>query len=137
MSMKTYLLVQYNSILKYIFISLFTATVEAIIGFYLVSRRGINIIEANTFSVLMGTIIHYLLISKKVFGKKYSLWTLIVYIATFILGIILQNIVIYFSYEYFLLNSTPYFRYMGSKLLSITIPFGIVYSIRKKLYLMR
>lgn len=122
-------------VIKYILISLFTATIEAIIGIFLINKKGFGIIEANTISILTSTIIHYLLISKIVFNKRYSLWTLTIYIVTFIFGIIVQNIVIFYSYEFFLLKFSPYIRYVGSKLLSITIPFAVVYSIRKKMYL--
>lgn len=126
-----------HPIIKYICISLFTAGLEATIGFFLVNEKGFLIVEANTISVLLGTTLHYLLISKKVFRKKISLWTVVVYAGTFLMGIIVQNIVIYYSYEHLLANLTSYFRYAGSKFLSITIPFGLVYSVRKKLYLMR
>lgn len=122
-------------IVKYIIISLFTAVLEAIIGFLLMNEKSLHIIGANTFSILIGSTIHYLLISKKVFNKDYNLYTVLVYIGTFILGIVLQNIVIFYSYEQILAHLTPYFRYAGSKFLSIFIPFGVVYSIRKKLYL--
>ena len=58
-------------IVKYIIISLFTAVLEAIIGFLLMNEKGFHIIGANTFSILMGSTIHYLLISKKVFNKDF------------------------------------------------------------------
>lgn len=124
-------------IVKYIIISLFTAVLEAIIGFLLMNEKGFHIIGANTFSILIGATIHYLLISKKVFNKDYSLYTVLVYVGTFILGIVLQNFVIFYSYEQILAHLTPYLRYAGSKFLSIIIPFGVVYSIRKKLYLLK
>lgn len=135
--MKHCSLLSYYPVIKYILISLFTATIEAIIGIFLINKKGFGIIEANTISILMSTIIHYLLISKIVFNKRYSLWSITIYIVTFIFGIILQSIVIYYSYEFFLLNFSPYIRYVGSKILSITIPFAVVYSIRKKMYLLK
>ncbi len=122
-------------IVKYIFVSLFTAAIEAVIGFLLMNDKGFHIIGANTFSILIGSTIHYLLISKKVFNKDYNLYTIIIYLSTFILGIVLQNIVIFYSYNQILTFFSPYLRYAGSKFLSIVIPFGVVYSIRKKLYL--
>lgn len=124
-------------VIKYIIVSLLTASLEATIGFFLVDEKGFRVIEANTFSIFFGTTLHYLLISKSVFHKKYSLWTILVYGGTFIMGIVLQNIAIYYSYEHLLASLSPYIRYTGSKLLSITIPFGVVYSIRKKLYLLK
>ena len=122
-------------IVKYIGVSLFTAALEAVIGFLLMNEKGFHIIGANTFSILIGATMHYLLISKKVFYKDYNLYTFLVYLSTFILGIVLQNIVIYYFYERILTIFTPYLRYAGSKFSSIVIPFGVVYSIRKKLYL--
>ena len=122
-------------IVKYIIVSLFTAAIEAVIGFLLMNDKGFHIIGANTFSILIGSTIHYLLISKKVFNKDYNLYTIIIYLSTFILGIVLQNIVIFYSYNQILTLFSPYLRYAGSKFLSIVIPFGVVYSIRKKLYL--
>lgn len=124
-------------IVKYIIVSLFTAALEAVIGFLLMNDKGFHIIGANTFSILIGSTIHYLVISKKVFNKEYSLYTIIVYLGTFILGIVLQNIVIFYSYNQILTYFSPYLRYAGSKFLSIVIPFGVVYSIRKKLYLLK
>ena len=130
-------LIQKYSIVRYIFISLFTAAIEAEIGFLLMKQEGFHIIGANTFSVLIGAILHYLLISKKVFNKSYNKYTASVYLVTFFLGIVLQNIVIFYSYEYVLNCLNPYIQFMGSKFLSITIPFIVVYSVRKKLYLSR
>lgn len=124
-------------IVKYIIVSLFTAALEAVIGFLLMNDKGFHIIGANTFSILIGSTIHYLVISKKVFNKEYSLYTIIVYLGTFILGIVLQNIVIFYSYNQILTYFSLYLRYAGSKFLSIVIPFGVVYSIRKKLYLLK
>ena len=108
-------------IVKYIFVSLFTAAIEAVIGFLLMNDKGFHIIGANTFSILIGSTIHYLLISKKVFNKDYNLYTIIIYLSTFILGIVLQNIVIFYSYNQILTFFSPYLRYAGSKFLSIVI----------------
>lgn len=133
--MNLVLLNKYLMVIRYILISLFTAVIEALIGFLLMNEKGIHIIGANTFSILIGSTLHYLLVSKRVFNKEYNIYTVLVYLGTFILGIVLQNIVIFYSFEHILDKVSPYFRYAGSKFLSIAIPFIVVYTVRKKLYL--
>lgn len=128
------LILRHKQILKYLSCSIFTAVVETVAGYYLKGMFSINIVVANTISIFVGMIIHYVLVSKTVFERDYDLWSIFVYAATFLIGIVLQNAIICVAYEALRFRSIDFIRYVLSKGFSLGIPFFAIYYLRKKLY---
>lgn len=128
------LLSKHRQIIVYGLCSVFTCILETIIGYILKNHVGMELIIANSASILIGGIIHYLLVTKKAFRKSFSLWNCFVYVITFILGFVLQNIVMKVAYEFVLYVLPELYRYTISKFASVVVPFFFVYLVRKYLY---
>lgn len=131
------LLEKHRQIIIYIGCSVFTCLFEAVIGYILKDQIGYPLVFANTISIFLGAIVHYILVSTKAFEKKMNAWNLFVYVATFVLGLLLQNVVIYLTYHkclIFLDSKYEMIRYVGSKFVSVAIPFFLIYYLRKYLY---
>ena len=58
----------------------------------------------------------------------------IIYVGTFIFGIFLQDFVIALFYNYILADVDAFIRYVVSKLMSLGIPFIVLYLLRSFLY---
>ncbi len=125
---------KYRQIIVYGLCSVFTCILETVIGYIAKNTFGVELVLANSIAIAVGAVIHYLLVSYKAFQKKVDFWNLFVYIFTFILGFFLQNIVMKFSYEYIVSGLSEIYRYTGSKILSVALPFFLVYFVRKYLY---
>lgn len=128
------LFTKYRQIIIYGMCSVFTCILELIIGYVAKNSLGMELIFANSIGIFVGAVVHYLLISYKAFHRKASLWNLFVYVITFILGFVLQNLVMKVFYEYVFFMLLEIYRYTGSKLASVAIPFFFVYFVRRYLY---
>lgn len=134
------LLIKNKKIIIYFLCSAFTALLEAIL--LLIFKRFIpllgNIVYANTIAIFLSSIIHYILTSKFAFKVRMSFLSLIVYIATFLIGVLIQNAVIWVSYQKILISliENDNLRTILSKGVSLTVSFFITYFIRQKLNLM-
>lgn len=131
------LLNKYRQILIYIGCSVFTCLLEAGIGYLLKNYLQYPLVIANTISIFLGAVVHYVLVSTKAFEKKMNAWNLFVYVATFTLGLLLQNLVIYVVYNKCLCmlgDDYEMLRYVCSKFISVAIPFFVIYYLRKYLY---
>ncbi len=125
---------KYRQILVYGFCSVFTCVLETVIGYGLKNYLGQKLIVANSISILIGAIVHYVLVTKKAFKRRTSLWNGFVYIITFILGFVLQNLVMKITYDKLLFMLIEVYRYTISKFVSVGVPFFLVYFVRKYLY---
>lgn len=125
---------KHRQIILYMLCSAITATIETVIGFFLAEIIRMDIVQANTISILIGGVINYLLISKKVFYSKYNVWTAFVYLVTFVIGLSLQNFLIWICYEYVFVFMWKFFRYVFSKGMSLVIPFGVMFYLRNWLF---
>ena len=124
---------KYRDILIYLLCSIFTALIEMGIGWNLLKILP-NIVVTNTIAIIISAIIHYLITLKFVFRQKNSMGNVIIYVGTFILGILLQDFVIEIFYDYMLVNVEEVIRYVVSKLVSLAIPFVVIYLLRSFLY---
>ena len=127
------LLKKYKSILSYGFISVAVTVIDVIVTY--IFSQILIIVIANSIGVITGGIIQYILNSKFVFHVKHDNKNFAIYAITFILGLILANLIIYFSniiFNMYLQNENIVF--LISKGLSIVIPFFALYFIRKELY---
>ena len=127
------LLEKYKDILIYLLCSIFTALIEMGIGWNLLKILP-DIVVTNTIAILISSIIHYFITLKFVFRQKNSTGNVIIYVGTFIFGIFLQDFVIDIFYNYILGNMGELTRYTISKIVSLAIPFMVLYLLRRYLY---
>lgn len=116
-------------ILKYLCCSVVSALFEAVLGWVLLKLLTNQIVIANTIAIIVGAVLHYFLTLLFVFRKRNNYKSFIIYVSTFLLGIFLQDAVIWFFY-YKLTGMTEVTRYAASKGLSLVIPFYALYYIR-------
>jgi hypothetical protein len=92
------------------------------------------LVTANTVGVISGFIIHYLLSSKSVFQTELGLKGFVIYLGTFLLGLILADSLIYAGEHYIFIRFEKSLSFLYSKGLSIIIPFFMLYYLRKILF---
>jgi len=114
--------------------SILVTFLDVFIYWMLLRYTNIPLIGANTIGVVSGFIIHYALSSKTVFKTNYSSRGFIVYLLTFLLGLVLANCLVYASYHYLFIYLGPNGRQLASKVVSIVIPFFALYYLRKYIY---
>lgn len=121
-------------LIRYLIYSMIV-TVLDITAVYIGNRiLGWSLITSNTFGVMLGFIIHYSLSSKKVFNTEYGAMGFIIYLGTFVLGLIIANFLIYISYEYIFKGLNLDANLILSKGVSVVLPFFLLYYSRKFLY---
>lgn len=125
---------KYNKLIRYFSFSVFVTFIDFFIVWILMKFFGLSIVFANTIGVIIGFIIHYILSSKSVFDTKYGIKGFIAYLGTFLIGLILADLLIYISYKYFMYFFGNYTSLMLSKGVSILAPFFIMYFLRKLIY---
>lgn len=126
-------MLKYWKIIKYALCSVATALLETAVGWLLLHLLPYGIVAANTAAIIMGAIAHYFLTLLLVFEKKNNAKSFAVYVVTFLLGLVLQNAIIWAFYEQLLVNQTEILRFVISKGMSLVIPFFLLYYIRSYL----
>lgn len=132
-SMLKKIISKYNNILIYGSISIGVTIIDVIVTYIL--KHFTLLVIANSAGVITGGIIQYILNSKFVFHVNKNTKNFGIYVLTFIFGLILANLIIYYSdmlFHYYIFNERLIF--LLSKGLSIIIPFFALYFIRKGLY---
>ena len=124
---------KYHDILIYLSCSILTALIEMGIGWNLLKILP-DIVITNTIAILISSIIHYLITLKLVFRQKNTIGNVIIYVVTFVLGIVLQDLIIVIFYNYIFVDAGEFIRYTVSKILSLGIPFFVIYLLRSFLY---
>lgn len=120
---------KYRKIITYLICSVIAALFEASIGWILLNALVFDIVITNIMAIFAGAVIHYFLTIIFVFKIKNSPASVLVYVITFGLGILLQSLVIKFFYV--ILAGLPgVYRYIISKGLSLVIPFAVIYFVR-------
>lgn len=127
------LLEKYRDIIVYLLCSIFTALIEMGIGWNLLQILP-DIVVTNTIAIIISAIIHYFITLKFVFRQKNNIGNVIIYVGTFIFGILLQDFVIAIFYNYILADVGEFIRYATSKLVSLALPFVVTYLLRSFLY---
>lgn len=122
-----------KQLILYLFCSVAAALVESGIGWIFLQTFSFHITIINTMAIFFGAVVHYFLTSIIVFKIKRNAASVLVYVLSFGIGILLQNAVIWLFYDFLLKAQTQGIRYAVSKALSLAIPFFAVYFIRKKL----
>lgn len=122
---------KHKDIFWYFLCSVASFLFEIIIGWVLLQFLQRQIVVANTVTVALGAILHYFLTLALVFRKKNTRKTILIYIITFLFGLMLQNLIIGLFYNQFLLGWVEMWRYLVSKAFSVAIPFFALFYIRR------
>ncbi len=129
------LFVKYKKAVKYIFFSVITALIEAIVGLLCINCLGFNEVVSNAAGIIIGAGIHYLCVTRAVFEKNTEIRTLAVYIFTFFLGMALQNFIVW-GVSLILRDILEInIRYLAAKVCSLAVSFVVMYQVRKYLYM--
>lgn len=99
--------------------------------FYIVV--GLDIIVANSIGLIVGFLWTFIA-SKIVFHKQRTLRGFVVYLGTFVLGMVMANLVIKYAAEFFGRFLSKRISFMISKVLSGFLPFLSNYIIRKRVF---
>ena len=123
---------EYIRIGSYLLFSLAVTVIEMVIGWLLLQWLDDRILIVNTIALTIGAVIHYLLTTRFSFKKPYTLSSMGVYAASHILGLIIQNAVIFALYHHLLDGLNEGLQYVLSKILSMLASLIITYIIRAK-----
>jgi len=124
------------AIANYFFYSVIVTVVDTGIVWALVRFSSVHLVTANTIGVVTGFLLHYLLASKTVFDTEYGIAGFVIYLATFLIGLVLANWLIFMSYNYVFHAFALDLRILMSKGVSVAIPFFAMYYIRKYSFLL-
>lgn len=92
-----------------------------------------SLIFSNTTGLVVGFLFTFLA-SKIVFHKDYTLKGFLVYLGTFLLGMVLDNLIIKLASAFFIKFFAKNIAFLISKVLSGIVPFAVSYILRKKIF---
>lgn len=125
---------KYNMIIKYFLCSVSSSIIDFAILYVL---KGVfdEIVVANTISIIVSSIFHYIVTSNYVFKVKKNIYSIIIYVVTFFIGLSIQNFVIWVTYTklFVTLIENDMILTLLSKALSLGSSFIITYMLRKVL----
>lgn len=127
------LLIKYNKIIVYGLITVFISAVDIAIV-RILSLSHVEVWIANTIGVLVGSIIQYILSLKYAFKKEHSTYRLFVHIGTFLIGLVIADLVVHYMYIFLQTVYSEQASFYLAKFSSMVATFFISYGIRKKLY---
>lgn len=114
------------NIVKYLMISCASVIIDFSISYLLYKKMGFNYLYSTNSGIFCGFIFQYFTSMNFVFTNNKHIKSFAVYLTTFLVGLALANISIWFSFDFLNLS------FSFSKILSISIPFFITYFIRKR-----
>lgn len=128
------LILRFKNIIQYGLFSVASTVVDTIAVWLLFNGAGMELVYANTIGIILGFILDFFLSSKFVFNTKYGLRSFLIYLGTFIFGLLLANFLITTSYDFASLYFSEGPAFLISKAVSIVLPFFLLYFVRKGLY---
>lgn len=127
---------KYRSVLSYLAFSVMCAGIETAIGLLVLNFLCSSALVSNIIATLIGSVVHYLCVTKKSFDANVSLSTFLVYAGTFVLGLIVQNIVVWLVNGMLIDLCGKNYAFILAKGFSLVISFFLLYGVRKMLYRM-
>ena len=128
------LIEKYSQVIKYFIISCGTAVIELCIGLLLINLLHLSEVVSNTAGILIGSAIHYVCVTKKVFDRSVDIRTVVIYISTFLLGLLIQNGGVGAVCRLLVGVVGKSIGYTVSKVASLAVSFFVLYGVRKFLY---
>lgn len=126
--------IKHNQMLLYLMNSFLVTFIDIFIVWIANRYLGLGLVTANTIGVIVGFVIHYVLSSKKVFNADYGILVFLIYLGTFLIGIVSADLLIYAGNEFVFSRLEKNINFLLSKGLSIVGPFFIMYYLRRFLY---
>lgn len=120
--------------LRYLLNSIYVTIIDTLIVWLMYRVMTVNIVAANTTGVVLGFILHYLLSSKSVFDIELGVPGFIIYLTTFLMGLVMADWLIYAGETYMFRELPTNLSFLSSKGLSIVLPFFFLYFIRRLLF---
>lgn len=125
-----------KNIVKYFFCSAISAVLEFVLLLVLKKAFGsyeYGLIAANTISVTVSAILHFIMTSKLVFEVRVSFVSAIIYVVTFLAGLLIQNSVLWVCYNQIFnrIFTNDFILTVSSKCVSLAASFFITYFLRK------
>jgi putative flippase GtrA len=115
------------NIIKYLLISCLASAVDLGISNYLYQILHINYLLACNLGIAAGFLFQYFIGMKYVFSDSRKSKSFVIYLSTFIIGLMLATATMWMSY------SVLDFTFFYSKIMSMLLPFFITYFVRKTL----
>jgi len=110
---------------KYFIISCFASIVDLFISYFLFKVINLSYLLACNLGIISGFIFQYFMCIKYVFKKNGFINSLIIYLSTFFLGVVLADGTMWVGYE------EVHLTFIISKVLSMAVPFFFTYFLRK------
>lgn len=115
------------NIIKYLLISCLASAVDLGISSYLYHIMHINYLLACNLGIAVGFLFQYFIGMKYVFNDSRKSKSFVIYLGTFIIGLMVATATMWTSYSVFNLS------FFNSKIMSMLLPFFITYFVRKTL----
>ncbi|WP_432402830.1 GtrA family protein [Wukongibacter sp. M2B1] len=115
------------NIIRYFIISCAATVIDFYLSYLLYKKIELNYLFSTNLGMFCGFIFQYFASMKFIFTNNKDINSFVIYIATFLIGLILANTTIWFSFDFLKLS------FVFSKMISIVGPFFIIYFIRKKI----
>lgn len=112
---------------KYFMVSCLVSVIDFFISNLLYKVVNLNYLTACNIGIILGFVVQYFICTKYVFKTQITISSIIVFLATFFVGIALADGTMWSSYRLL------YLSFFISKILSMGLPFFITYFIRKAL----
>lgn len=124
---------KHRQLVAYALVTIFISVVDIVIVRLLLSFD-IKIWIANTVGVISGSLLQYILVLKFAFKIEHSNDKLLIHIATFLIGLLIADLIIHYSYLFLLEMFTKNMSFFIAKILSMLGTFFVTFFLRKKLY---
>lgn len=114
------------SVVKYFILSCLASVIDFCLSYFSYKVINMNYLFSCNLGIFAGMIFHYSTSMKYIFKADDTIKSLITYLITFFLGLMLANGTMWVSYKLI------YFSFFISKVLSMGVPFFAMYFVRKK-----
>lgn len=115
------------NITKYFLISCLASVVDLFISNYLYNIMQINYLIACNLGIVAGFLFQYFTGMKYIFKDGSRVKSFIIYVCTFVIGLLLASVTMWTSYNIFSMS------FLYSKLMSMAVPFFVTYLTRRML----
>lgn len=124
---------KYQTLIKYMLAAFLGHLLNFLVAYILYVPLDRTLIFSNSTGLVAGFLFTFVA-SRVVFHKKYSLKGFLVYLGTFLLGLVLDNLIIHFATIFFNQFLKKSLAFLISKIISGIVPFIVSYAIRKKVF---
>ncbi len=125
---------KYREFIQYFTFSVIATLVDVTTVWILFHSFSIGLGFSNTIGVTLGFILNFFLSVKFVFQTRYGVLSFLIYLVTFLIGLVVADFAIVQSYAFAIQWVSKELAFLFGKGVSLVLPFFFIYFIRKKLY---